>query len=63
MMPALLMRMSRRVSRDLKVSAAEAMEEKELRSRGRWMISQAVGTWDLISAMADSALEAVRAAR
>jgi hypothetical protein len=40
------MRMSRRVSRALKVSAAEAMEEKEVRSRGRWIISQAVGMAD-----------------
>ena len=61
--PALLIRMSRRVSRARKVSAAEAMEEKDVRSRGRCMISQALGTAVLMDWMADWALEGVRAAR
>jgi hypothetical protein len=63
MIPALLTRISRRDSRDLKVSAAEAMEEKEVRSSGRWMISQALGTADWMEEMAEVALEGVRAAR
>jgi hypothetical protein len=63
MIPALLTRMSRRDSRALKVSAAEAMEEKEVRSSGRWMISQALGTADWMEEMAEVALEGVRAAR
>jgi hypothetical protein len=63
MIPALLTRMSRRDSRALKVSAAEAMEEKEVRSSGRWMISQALGTADWMEEMAVVALEGVRAAR
>jgi hypothetical protein len=55
--------MSRRDSRALKVSAAEAMEEKEVRSSGRWMISQALGMADRMEEMAVVALEGVRAAR
>jgi hypothetical protein len=47
----------------LKVDAASAMEENDVRSRGRWTISHAFGTEDLISVMASRALEAVRAAR
>jgi hypothetical protein len=39
------------------------MLEKEDRSSGRWMISQAVGTADLMAWMAAVALEGVRAAR
>lgn len=62
-MPALLMRMSRRDSAAVKVEAAEAMEEKDVRSRGRWMISHDDGTADLMEDMASEALEAVRAAR
>ncbi len=61
--PALLMRMSRRVSERWKVEAASAMEEKDVKSSGKWMISQALGTEDLMAEMADSAFDAVRAAR
>jgi hypothetical protein len=39
------------------------MEEKEVRSRGRWTISQALGTAFFISVIAEEAFEAVRAAR
>jgi hypothetical protein len=63
MIPALLMSMSSRVSRARNVSAAAAMLEKEDSSSGRWMISQAVGTADLMAWMAAVALEGVRAAR
>jgi hypothetical protein len=62
MTPALLTRRSRRFSLLLKVSAAEAMEEKEVRSRERWSIS-VLGARVLISWIAAVALEAVRAAR
>lgn len=63
MIPALLIRMSSLFSRDLNSDAADAMEEKDVRSSGRWMISQALGTADLMSEMAALALEGVRAAR
>jgi hypothetical protein len=61
--PALLIKMSKRVSRLLKMSTAALMLVKEVRSSGRWMISQALGIEDLMSRMADSAFEAVRAPR
>jgi hypothetical protein len=63
MIPALLIRMSRRVSDARNVEAAEAIDEKEVRSRGRWIMSQAEGTAARMSAMAELALEGVRAAR
>lgn len=62
-MPALLIRMSNLDSRARNVDAALAMEAKDVRSSGRWMISQALGTRDLMSDMAVVALEGVRAAR
>jgi hypothetical protein len=62
-MPALLISMSNRDSRDLKVEAASAMEEKDVRSRGRCTISQAFATVFLMSEIASRAFEAVRAAR
>ena len=61
-MPALLMRRSRRLERAVKSSAAALIEAKEVRSR--WMKEiLLLGTALVISAMAASALEAVRAAR
>ena len=63
MIPALLIKMSRRDSADVKVEAAAAMEEKDVRSRGRCTISHGEETADLIDEMASAALEAVRAAR
>lgn len=62
-MPALLMRMSRRDSAAVNVEAADAMEEKEVRSRGRWTISHGEEMADLMDDMASDALDAVRAAR
>jgi len=62
-MPALLTKVSNRDSRALKVAAASAIDEKQVRSKGKWMISQALGTDDRMSAMASRALDSVRAAR
>lgn len=62
MIPALLMRRSRRDSLDWKVWAAEAMEAKEVRSSGRWIMSALAASF-LRSLIAVVALEAVRAAR
>jgi hypothetical protein len=63
MIPALLIKISRRVSWRLKVDAASAIEEKDVKSSGRWTISQALGTEFLMSVIASRALEAVRAVR
>ena len=62
MTPALFRRTSRRGSLAVKVSAADLMEAKEVRSSSRKVIC-ASGTRILMSAMAASALEGVRAAR
>lgn len=61
-MPALFIKMSRRSEFDMKVSTADRIEAKDERSRDRNVIG-ASGTAALMSAMADSAFEAVRAAR
>jgi len=57
------MSMSSRFSRARKVWAAEAMEEKDVRSRGRWTISHAEGMDARMDFIAAVALEGVRAAR
>jgi hypothetical protein len=63
MIPALLISISRRVSDARNVEAADAIDEKDVKSSGRWIISHAEGTAARMSAMADVALEGVRAAR
>lgn len=63
MMPAFRIRRSRRVSARRNVDAADAIEEKDVRSKERKTISQAVGREDRMEDMADAALEGVRAAR
>lgn len=54
--------MSRRSDLEVNVLAAFSIEEKSVRSRGR-KVMFALGTADLMSWIADSALEGVRAAR
>lgn len=62
-MPALLTRTSRRVSERWNVAAASAILANDVRSSGKWMISQALGTAVLMSDIAEEAFDAVRAAR
>jgi hypothetical protein len=62
MTPALFMRMSSRFSFDLNVLAASAMELKEVRSSERYS-TEASGTSARMAAIAEDALEGVRAAR
>jgi hypothetical protein len=62
MTPALLMSRSRRDSLLVKVEAADAIEEKEVRSRVRCSMG-AEGSAERRSEIAEVALEAVRAAR
>lgn len=62
MTPALLMRISSLSDLPLNVSAAVFTDSREARSRCR-KVMLALGTVPLISAMADSALDGVRAAK
>ncbi len=62
MMPALFMRMSRREEEERNVAAAAWTEERDERSRER-KVMLALGTVALISVIAASALDCVRAAR
>ena len=57
-MPALLIKTSRRVSERLNVAAASAILANDVRSRGRWMTSQALGTAVLTSEIAEEAFDA-----
>ena len=61
-MPALLIRMSRRLEWEVKSSAAFLMEAKEVRS-SCMKVMVLFGTAFVMSEMAASAFEAVRAAR
>jgi len=62
MMPALFIRMSRRVEEALNLSAASLTEEREERSRGR-MVIDAEGHCFFISSRVEVAVEGDRAAR